>query len=175
MDMPDANIAQEPPRTPPLALARARHALAAVSALEERPPTGGIGNYVNYVKALPANILRSGLGQAMAMEKAQSKGDGQEARGHAWVYRHMQEWLLKGWASTPYARFRDDTIGADPKDDPPKLLKAIVNGSQADYVRAQAEALAYLEWLKKFAVAFLEKPDSEATDPAAAQGRGEEQ
>jgi CRISPR type III-B/RAMP module RAMP protein Cmr6 len=55
----------------------------------------------------------------MAMEKAQSEGSGQEAAGHAWLYRHMQEWLIEGWRSTPYATSRgyskrDDSGIANP-------------------------------------------------------------
>jgi CRISPR-associated protein Cmr5 len=34
-------------------------------------------------------------------------------------------------------------------------MAAIVNCDRAVYLRAQAETLAWLEWLKKFAVAFL--------------------
>jgi len=37
------------------------------------------------------------------------------------------------------------------------LMDAIVGGNQDKYVRAQAEALAYLVWLKKFSQAFLRK------------------
>lgn len=162
--MPDTHANAAP--TPPIALERARHALAAINRLEAQPPPGGIGNYVGYVKALPANILRSGLGQAMAMEKAQSKGDA----GHAWLYRHMQEWLVKGWLNSPYASARAYATDEDPKEDPPALLQAIVEGKQAAYVRAQAEALAYLEWLKKFAVAFLEKAEGGAAGQAGGAG-----
>ena len=36
-------------------------------------------------------------------------------------------------------------------------MEAIVEGNQNQYVRAQMEALAYLEWLKKFSQAFLRK------------------
>jgi CRISPR-associated protein Cmr5 len=158
MDMPGANTTQEPPRTPPLALARAKHALDAIENLPGRTPRE-VGNYRGYVEALPANILKSGLGQALAMERAGADKD----KGHRLLFGHMQDWLTTGWPNSPY------------REGPDRLLRAIVDGGQPDYVRAQAEALAYLEWLKKFAVAFLEKPDSDATDPAAAQGRGEEQ
>jgi|GEM_PF-2210253 len=37
------------------------------------------------------------------------------------------------------------------------LMESIVEGNQDLYVRAQVEALAYLEWLKKFSQAFLRK------------------
>ena len=41
-----------------------------------------------------------------------------------------------------------------------KLLHRIVEGDQAAYLWAQAEAIAYLGWLKKFANAFLKTPES---------------
>lgn len=115
---------------------RALHALKRIEALPDER-----GNYLSYVKALPATIIMSGLGQAMAMEKA-----GVKDPGHVLLYRHVESWLCnmdgEGWASSPYGRDGD-------------LVRAIVYGSHEDYVRAQAEALEYLEWLKKFAVASL--------------------
>jgi CRISPR-associated protein Cmr5 len=122
----------------PLSLRRARHALAAIDALAAASEDDR-GKYLSYAKALPANILRNGLGQAMAMEKA-----GKKDRGHALLFGSMQTWLCAGWASSPYRAFPDD------------LMKGIVEGSQRDYVGAQVEAIAYLEWLKKFAVAAFE-------------------
>jgi CRISPR-associated protein Cmr5 len=143
--MPQTTRAVDPPApTPPLALQRAKHALAAIKALER--DKARIGKYTSYVKGLPANILRGGLGQAMAMELAGAKKD----KGHKILFEQVEEWLLRGWANSCYRG-------------QPSLLEAIVVGDQAKYVRAQAEALAYLEWLKKFAVAFLEEPDEANT------------
>ena len=114
---------------------RALHAFQRIEDLPEER-----GNYLSYVKALPATIIMSGLGQAMAMEKA-----GVKDRGHCLLYKHVESWLCNidgsGWSSSPYE-------GDD-------LLRGIVNGSHENYVRAQAEALEYLDWLKKFAVANL--------------------
>lgn len=136
-----------------LALKRAKHAFDKVEVL--RQAAAGRteaqrktidGKYVSYIAALPATIIKSGLGQAMAMEKAGSKDD----IGHKLLCQHIEEWLTAshGWPESPYR----------PQPNQPRnLLKAIVNNhNQKDYVRAQAEALAYLEWLKKFAVAFLD-------------------
>ena len=130
-----------------LAQKRAAHALACVQALEGR---NDYGNYVSYVKSLPAAILMNGLGQALAMEKAGGSRDD----GHKLLYRHMNSWLCNeawegvspGWENGPYADKSD-------------VLEAIFSQDEADYIRAQAEALEYLEWLKKFTVALLREPE----------------
>ena len=66
---------------------RATHALAMVDAMAELQDRNR-GNYLSYVKALPANIIMSGLGQTMAMEKA-----GVNDKGHAHLYAHVKGWL----------------------------------------------------------------------------------
>ncbi|BBL80787.1 MULTISPECIES: type III-B CRISPR module-associated protein Cmr5 [Rubrobacter] len=115
---------------------RAAHALAKITELQKRGKDG-YGNYKSYVSALPAAILSGGLGQAAAT--ALSRKD---RKGYLQLYEHLSGWLCGGDAESPY-----------PRGD---LLKNITEGSQDDYLRAQAEALAYLTWLKKFADAFLE-------------------
>ncbi len=131
-----------------LAQKRATHALKCVQALAK---DNDYGNYVSYVKSLPAAILMNGLGQALAMEKAGASKSGNVGKGHELLYQHMNSWLCNepiegvdapGWANSPYANESD-------------VLEAIVSKEEAAYIRAQAEALEYLEWLKKFAVAQL--------------------
>ena len=122
---------------------RGQHALDKIKALAERGQAR-YGNYRAYVNALPATIITNGLGQALAMEYAGRKRD----KGHAALFDHVEDWLLTGWEQGPYCGQR-------------KILDAIVGGTQAEYVRAQAEAMAYLEWLKKFATAMLQKPQGE--------------
>ena len=132
-----------------LAQERARHALQKIKELEA---SDNYGNYVAYVKSLPATILMSGLGQALAMEKvgATSKTNAVKA-GHGKLFEHVSDWLLNHWPSRP-----DEYTGGE-------LMEVIISSDQADYMRAQTETLAYLEWLKKFAVAApLKSPDDEA-------------
>lgn len=119
---------------------RAEHALGCITAIGN----GDYGNYASYVKALPARIIMNGLGQALAMERAGSEKD----PGHKLLYQHMDSWLRKGWEHSPYKG-------------QPDILNAIVLGSEADYIRAQGEAMAYLEWLKKFAAAFLKEREGD--------------
>lgn len=115
-----------------LAQRRAKHALNSVNELIAQ---GNYGNYKSYVSGLPANILMSGLGQAVATLKAAGKP------AHLNLYEHVSSWLCGGDDDSPY-----------PQGD---LLKHITGHSEDRYLHAQGEAMAYLEWLKKFAVAFL--------------------
>ncbi len=130
--------------------ARAKHALDTV----EKWKNKDVKKYVSYVKGLPASILQNGLGQAMATLLAASKGnpgiieDGEDKKvkeAHRLLYDHVEAWLCNADESpSPY------TGG---------LMEAITSGSEPDYILAQTEALAYLNWLKKFAVAYLSKPE----------------
>lgn len=123
---------------------RAEDALKKVKALLEQARTDSEkvdynDKYASYVKSLPATILMNGLGQAAATLLAS------KAAEHKLLYQHMQEWICRNKASAPYPGAGD-------------LLDAITNNDRDAYMRAQSEALAWLTWLKKFAVAYLEKP-----------------
>lgn len=83
------------------------------------------------VTGLPATILMNGLGQTAAFYK--SKGGKHEA-----LYELLSGWLKK--TGKPYA-------GKD-------LLNGITQSDAKTYRAAQAEALAYLQWVKKFAKAY---------------------
>jgi CRISPR-associated protein Cmr5 len=128
---------------PSLDQRRAAHALKRVEELEKEDAKIA-GRYVGYVKALPATILSNGLGQALATELAARD------EAHDRLAEHVARWLLEAPGS-PY--------GKDlPKADHAKvLLNRIVVGDQRAYVWGQAEAIAYVGWLKKLAVAFLSK------------------
>ncbi len=120
---------------------RAAHALEAIKKLEKDK---NYGNFGSYVQRLPATIVMNGLGQAMAGELAAArlaKGDkmSTDERAHKTLFDCVESWLFE---SQVYA----GKMG---------LMAAIVESSQEDYVRAQAEALAYLDWLKKFSQAYL--------------------
>jgi CRISPR-associated protein Cmr5 len=126
-----------------LAQLRARHALQAVEALVARGPAG-YGQYVSYVQALPASIRSLGLGQALAFLLA--KAEGNPGAPHGLLYGHVESWLRgRNILDAPDAAGRS-------------LMDLLTGGRQEQYLRAQVEAMAYLEWLKKFAVALLDKP-----------------
>ena len=120
--------------TQSLAQQRAKDALNKVEKLVQE---NDYGNYKSYVSGLPAEIIMSGLGQAMALVKSKSG-----KKGNPQLYTHLNTWLCDDRKNAPY-----------PTGD---LIKHITEGDESKYIHAQEEAMAYLEWLKKFAVALLD-------------------
>lgn len=94
--------------------------------------------YRAYVDRLCPAIVMNGLGQALATERAAAgpkpKKDDQHA--HHELYLSLQRWLCR----------EGDGVYSSSTD----LLQAIMSNDEAFYIRAQAEALAWLEWHKKF-------------------------
>lgn len=132
-----------------LAQRRARHALERVLAHQQRGPQT-YGNYVSYVEALPATIVMNGLGQACAMLLA--KAQGELTRPHGLLYADLESWLCGTDEAAPFQAAKSDHY---------RLMHALTSSDQNLYLRAQTEALAYLEWLKKFACAFLQRGTEE--------------
>jgi CRISPR-associated protein Cmr5 len=121
---------------------RAADALRQIKVLENAPEAGA---YARYVKALSASILMNGLGQALAFEKMKGTPEGNDAGGHKKLYEHVSKWLCR--VGGPLAAPEADA------------LLQITRVDRATYMRAQAEALAYLAWLKKLAGAFLKSEE----------------
>lgn len=141
--------------TQSLAQVRAKDALSAVTRIAGTAETPGVyGNYVGYVKALPANIRSLGLGQSLAFLLSKASGDKKRPTDellktpHGLLYSHVTGWLASRHI------YASDTSSSN-------FMSRLVEGSQEDYLRAQIEAMAYLEWLKKFAVAMLDKPEGD--------------
>lgn len=99
--------------------------------------------YASYVSGLPATIISCGIGQTAASLLAAAKGTDSP---HRMLYQHMEDWLC-----------RDDTAAPYPNSQ--NLMDSIISNDREHYMLAQAEALAWLDWLKKFAVAYLKKPE----------------
>lgn len=134
---------------------RAQHALTTINGLPR-----DVKKYTSYVKVLPATILQNGLGQAMATLLAASKGDpareGNNVKSaHRLLFNHVQAWLCRDDSNAPYR------IENGPAANNTQLMEQITGGSEADYIRAQAEVLAYLAWLKKFTVAFRSEQENQ--------------
>jgi CRISPR-associated protein Cmr5 len=104
------------------------------------------GHYVSYVSALPATIVMNGLGQALATLLSAAKGDPRDP--HRILYDHIADWI-----STQIQPL------SGPTD---TLIDRLMQNRQDVYLQAQAEAMAYLNWLKQFARAYLkEKKEGE--------------
>ena len=123
-----------------LAQRRAAHALKSINAIKDIEH----GNYKSYVSGFPANILMSGLGQAAATLCAGKK------EGHKLLYSHLSDWLCGADEDSPYPADKDSSNRKNYI-----LLENITKYDEDVYLHAQNEAMAYLEWLKKFATAFL--------------------
>lgn len=100
-------------------------------------------DYRQLVRGLPAMVQQCGLGQTMAL--LASKGNDH----HAMALADLEEWLKR----FDYAKGKDG------------VLKALMDGESRGYRMATTQALAYLQWLKRFAEAAIEKPEHE-------EGRG---
>lgn len=117
-----------------------QRALDAYQKAEAAAKQPGSANYRAYVDALPAAILTNGLGQALASERANG-GDrqgGGNYNAHQQLYNNLAAWLQ---ARIP--DYRGD------------LLHQLMTHDEATYIQAQAEALAWLGWHKKFCRAFI--------------------
>jgi len=126
---------------------RAQHALQCVNQVQTKAKKFR-DEYKSYAESLPANIVMNGLGQACAMLLAQAKGKLADQDAHRQLYEHLQDWLRGPEQAAVYPKDQD-------------LVKAVINHGQGEYVRAQFESLAYLNWLKKFAQAYLTEPEAQ--------------
>ena len=118
--------------------ARAVDALARAKEVEGKCFSG---QYRSYVDRLGPTIVMNGLGQALATELAATG----TKEAHRKLYDCVTSWLCR----------RDG--GVYPGE--PDLLQAIMSNDEECYLRAQVEALAWLEWHKKFCRAYL--PDND--------------
>ncbi len=118
---------------------RANHAWQCVNEVKDKPFAG---DYRTIAVKTPSLILTNGLGQTLAFLKAKGKGDPSDE--HEVLYQHMSNWLKQ------QLKLNDD------------LLEWIVNSANSQQYRlATMEALALLQWLKRFAEAILPKGGEE--------------
>lgn len=110
-----------------------------------------VGHYVSYVSALPATIVMNGLGQALTTQLAKAKGNPKAPR--RMLYNHVAGWLSQ--------QIKELWV---PDDDLPKVIDRLMEGNQDVYVRAQGEAMAYLNWLKQFARAYLQEKEGQSDE-----------
>ena len=117
---------------------RAMDALSRVEELKNRSDKFK-KRYRAYVDRLGPTIVMNGLGQALATESAAAgpkpKKEDERAQAHRALYRNLQCWLCR----------KDGGVYPADKD----ILHAITKKDEQHYLRAQAEALAWLEWHKK--------------------------
>lgn len=111
---------------------RAKHALAQVKSWV---PLNEGSKLKARCSELPFMIHANGLGQAAAFFKSKGDKDGYDV-----VFLALQGWL---------------TQKGRPLAGPSDLMHAIVEADLHRYRLAQAEAIQYMDWVKKFASAYL--------------------
>ena len=125
---------------------RANNALSCVDRLRDKPEEFK-KLYRAYSDRLGPAIVMNGLGQALATERAAAgtASNSDREKAHKELYGNVQSWLCRG----------DGGVYPNSAD----LLNAITTEDESRYLRAQAEALAWLEWHKKFCRASLPRDD----------------
>lgn len=143
---------------------RAKDALEKVKELEKAVQENKISKkyadqYADYVVRVVSDIRINGLGQAMAQLLAAAKGEQAEKQrenepnakypdAHVLVYENIKKWLCRDEPEAPYRGEED-------------LLEAITKNSREQYQWAISETMAWLEWHKKLAVAYLKESEGE--------------
>lgn len=94
-------------------------------------------DYGSLARKLPSYILTNGLGQTLAFLRSKGKDD--QSDKHNIICRHLSLWVT------------GQVYGAENG----KLLEHIINNDSQIYRRTMTEALAYLNWLTRFAEAEL--------------------
>ena len=113
---------------------RAKHALQKV---KELVPLNDGDKLKARASELPFMIHTNGLGPALAFFKSKMDKDGYDK-----LYLILQSWLIENKPGRPFAGNTD-------------LMQAITEADFNTYRLAQAEAVQYMDWVKKFASAYL--------------------
>jgi len=129
---------------------RAKHALESIQNSEGLNE----GKLKSYIVGMPAMILMSGFGQSCAfyVSKAELKKEESKRKDEHKAYERVIE-ILWSWLKEHVDAFRKDS----------DLMTEITKVTAKDYQLAETESLEYLNWLKKFAKAYLkdEKPQED--------------
>lgn len=118
---------------------RAAFAWERVKLLEDLKEKADAGMYI---RRLPAMTFANGLGQTLAFLLAKAAGESHDPAAFE-VYKILADWLIR------HRRI----YSGEPED----LIKTIAESDRYQYQLAQEEVWALLNWLKKFADAFLPK------------------
>jgi CRISPR-associated protein Cmr5 len=113
---------------------RAAHALEHVQSVASGKKFTSVAN------GLPTMIHTNGLGQAIAFCKGKGESQYEE------IVAMLADWLCG--TGKPFAGTR-----------PEEILQTITQKDMHTYMLAQAEAMAYLLWVKKFAKALIGEGD----------------
>lgn len=116
---------------------RAARALNVVLNVKKQYPESAQTRFKAYSNSLPAMIQMNGIGQALAFAYQKSSGSKDENLGWKALLDAVGCWLLE---REIWGKSADKNV-----------VQALVNGNQQQYQLAQAEAQAFLSWIKDFA------------------------
>lgn len=125
---------------------RAAFALQGVEKAKNELDEKQCKEYKSHVSALPFMIHANGLGQAMAFYKSKCATDskGNKKLDYVLLYQLLSDWLSQD--DQPFAGM--------------ELLEGITQTDMHAYITAQAEAMVFMSWVKKFATAFMQDDSS---------------
>jgi CRISPR-associated protein Cmr5 len=145
------------PLGPSLDQRRALHGARAVDQFRSSgPPTDRLRLYPAYVDRLGPTILVNGLGQALAMELASAGSTSDDP------HRRLAD-TLGAWLCDPRDGVLDRSLPAGTRPGMAALTR-LCEADQRTYVRAQAEALAWLSWHTRFVRAATGADDEPVAD-----------
>ncbi|MDD2466501.1 MAG: type III-B CRISPR module-associated protein Cmr5 [Desulfobulbus sp.] len=107
---------------------------------------------LTHIRKTPVRILQNGLGQTLAFLLADAGGDSNKPSDR--LYKQLQDWLCGTEQDDRPCRVYTAT----------NLIGQIMSGDRNQYMRAEQEAVALLNWMKKFADAWLDNADVAADD-----------
>jgi CRISPR-associated protein Cmr5 len=132
-----------------MAQKRAEYALEQVLKVMKEKDEKSRKDFKSFSAGAPSMILQNGFGQSLAFWLAKGTKDGKlkENDKHIELFDMVKNWLslkTKDFNNT-FAKEKDRT----------KLMQELLAMDQRQYLTAQNETLALLEWIKRFANADL--------------------
>lgn len=123
---------------------------AAWKLVSEAKKEGDFDKYSSLVKGFPATISNNGLGQAVAFLFSKAKDNSPEGL----LLSHLEQWLTKSNLNR-YVSFYPCPY--EEEYSPGVLLKSIREHGSSRYRQATIEALAFLNYLRRFAAGLTKK------------------
>ena len=132
-----------------MAQKRAGYALERVLAVTNGKSEKEKKEFKAFSSGAPSMILQNGFGQTLAFWLAKGTKDGKIKDND----KHIELFdMVKGWLSLKTKDINNSFTNAQ---DRTKLMKELATMEQRQYLSAQNETLALLEWVKRFANADL--------------------
>lgn len=116
--------------------------------------TGLADEYKSYAKSLPMMIKNSGLGATLAFIRSKSTNKEGKITAYGQLYNDIQAWFKE-----PHKAY---LVNLSDKE----LVQAVIDMDSDAYRTLTVEALAYLQWLRRFAEALAPKNTKNENKPA---------